>query len=285
VTIFYKFAETKSFKFYVRILLMSCLCIAMPGYYMGVGPMIVYQQRNLHDESLVRIDTFLLGKFFPDGQLALAIDRSDKLNPSTTFGKICTEIFQFAYVSYYVWGYFLLGILALQYAYAYYKDQSPLWQEILWTRLKMCMCAWLGTYLINFLVNFLLPAVSPRVYLNDLFVHPLDGFGFAGFLREQVEKEAAGSFGTFPSGHVSVQWVTSFVAFRFVRWYGWLATIGAVLITLATLYLRYHYFIDVLGAIPLICFGIIFGGFFPDVSFEQISAFSKPTEDSRRLLV
>jgi membrane-associated phospholipid phosphatase len=43
---------------------------------------------------------------------------------------------------------------------------------------------------------------------------------------------------------------------------GYSCLVAAVLITFSTLYLRYHYFTDVLGALILIVFGLFFGGIY-----------------------
>jgi len=41
-----------------------------------------------------------------------------------------------------------------------------------------------------------------------------------------------------------------------------------MLITLATVYLRYHYVIDLLGAVPLVVFGMIYGGYLSYLDIE-----------------
>lgn len=44
---------------------------------------------------------------------------------------------------------------------------------------------------------------------------------------------------------------------------------AAVLITFSTLYLRYHYFTDVVFAIPLIVFGLYFGGIYTMTPYKR----------------
>ena len=65
----------------------------------------------------------------------------------------------------------------------------------------------------------------------------------------------------FPSGHAALSWIAAICALRLAPRWGRAATVAAVLITLATLWLRYHYLVDLIAAIPLLLFGLAWGGF------------------------
>jgi membrane-associated phospholipid phosphatase len=255
---------------YVRFLLILCLAVSMPSFFAGTGPIVRENRLVLRDEELLALDRFFLGGFFPDGQLALAVDRSEWVGPTSFLGKLFTEIFQLFYVSYYIWGYGLMGLLSLQY-YMMRREGITDKERLCWIQLKMFMCAWLGTYILNFVINLMVPAVSPRLYIADRFVHPLDGFGPAAMLRNFVYSQAAGSYGTFPSGHTALSWLTALMASYTFPFYGRLATVAAVMITFATVYLRFHYVIDLIGAVPLILFGLLYGGFLPSSVYDRLT--------------
>jgi len=264
----FTFARDEKYRFYLRVALVVALGTAMPAFYTGVGPVVRSRNLPLNDEALLRIDAFLLGKFFPDGQLALAVDQNTFIGPTTIIGRLLTEILQLSYVSYYVWGYFLLLAFLGQYIYAHWKSDK-IGKDKNWNHVKMFLCAWLGTCILNFVINLLVPAVSPRLFIADRFEKPLDGFGLAAIFRRAIYVAGEGSYGTFPSAHTSVSWVTGLVAIKFFFLFGRATLSAAVLITIATVYLRYHYVIDLIGAIPLVIFGLIYGGYVSYSEFES----------------
>eukprot|EP01089_Gocevia_fonbrunei_P019820 TRINITY_DN713_c0_g1_i2.p1 TRINITY_DN713_c0_g1~~TRINITY_DN713_c0_g1_i2.p1 ORF type:complete len:403 (+),score=35.26 TRINITY_DN713_c0_g1_i2:56-1264(+) len=283
-----------SFGTYTRLLLILLLSLCMPAFFAGAGPVVSQNNFSIYDEDLLLWDTFFLGRLFPHGQLALALDQSTLLGPNSFIGKFLTEILQLFYVSYYIWGYSLLGMLMIDYlVVARIRDKNKksasrgtrssnshkLNEK--WTRLKMFICAWLGAYILNFMLNLLVPARSPRVYIADMYTIDLDGFGLAGLLRRSIYSASQGSFGAFPSGHVALSWVTALMAKKLWNNISWISPVltklhsqgcffSAIMITLATLFLRYHYFMDVVCAFPLIVFGLFYGGFWPNSHWEGL---------------
>jgi membrane-associated phospholipid phosphatase len=133
----------------------------------------------------------------------------------------------------------------------------------------MAMAAWLSTYIINFWLNLLIPAVSPRIYIEHKYSGELTGFGIANAFRSLIKSQSKGSYGAFPSGHVASSWIAGFVSVKYFKTYGKISLFSAVMITLATVYLRYHYFVDVIGAIPLVFFGMFYGGYWPEPKIVQ----------------
>lgn len=103
-----------------------------------------------------------------------------------------------------------------------------------------------GFYL-SYLGYFLVPAIGPRFTLDYLQSFPLHGLGFAERLQhllntlENIQRDA------FPSGHTEITLLTMFFAAKYHRKYFYvLLLIGSSLI-FSTVYLRYHYVIDVIG--------------------------------------
>jgi membrane-associated phospholipid phosphatase len=117
-------------------------------------------------------------------------------------------------------------------------------------------------FLLSYLTYLILPSIGPRFTVHDFFSidRDLPGLALTGPIRDLLNKgenilpgmtitQILGvvSRDAFPSGHTDVTLLTIIMAFRFrtrSRW--WIAIIGASLI-FSTVYLRYHYVIDVIG--------------------------------------
>ena len=118
-----------------------------------------------------------------------------------------------------------------------------------------------GFYL-SYVGYFFVPAVGPRFTLHDfqLLNQELPGLWFTNFLRDFIN--AGGSIpngvtdairyvqrDAFPSGHTQLTLTAMYLAFTYklsIRW--GLLIVGSLLI-ISTIYLRYHYGIDVIGGI------------------------------------
>jgi membrane-associated phospholipid phosphatase len=118
-----------------------------------------------------------------------------------------------------------------------------------------------GVYLLTcvfvFFVNTLVPATSPRKYLKDEFTHPLKLSGFGKFLNKKCKDERSAN--SFPSGHVA-EILSIGLAYNAAKnkIAGQLIIFFSVLIAISTLFLRYHYFCDIIMAVFLafLSFGI-----------------------------
>ncbi len=115
-----------------------------------------------------------------------------------------------------------------------------------------------GFYL-SYLGYFIVPALGPRFALADLHTHPLKGLWITTHLQfllnslENVQRDA------FPSGHTAMTLLTMYFAAKFARKYFYvLLVIGSSLI-FATVYLRYHYVIDVIAGFVLAWIVIVTG--------------------------
>lgn len=223
-----------------------------------------YGRGMLHDNLFLALDELLLGWLFPRGQLALYLDNPDSfIGTQSLLGRFITEVLQTMYVSYYIWGNGLLLFLA----YLYFRKKSfvPEGSESLshthqWRRLQLVVCTWVCTFLLNLLLNLLIPAVSPRIFIADEYKTELRGLFLAGALRSAAGAAAANSFTAFPSGHCGLSWITVVIAGAIgFRKYARITYIAGALITLATVWLRYHYFVDVVAAIVLLKWGVFIG--------------------------
>ncbi len=188
----------------------------------------------IYDWELIRIDKFLFGA-----------------NPTKVLAKIAnpllTEILQLAYSSYY----FIPIIIALE---LFKKNENEKADYMLFFIFYGFFLSYLG-YLT-------LPAIGPRFTLHDfkMLGDELPGLFFTDFLREQINA-GEGVFpntlfpmltvqrDAFPSGHTEVTLIALYFAVKFkvqARYY--LIPIGILLI-FATVYLRYHYVVDLIAGV------------------------------------
>jgi len=108
------------------------------------------------------------------------------------------------------------------------------------------------------------PAVGPRWTLHDFFAinHELPGLWFTESIRaalnagENVKEgmtllqaRAAVTRDAFPSGHVDLTVITTLLAFKYNARVRWFLLVICLSMIFATVYLRYHYVIDVIGGL------------------------------------
>ncbi|XP_049848583.1 PA-phosphatase related-family protein DDB_G0268928-like isoform X5 [Schistocerca gregaria] len=234
------------FSIVYNLILVFSLAVTILPFFLAVSDAVTYTNRKLVDAQLLSIDRFLLGWLYPEGQLSLALDSSKYFNTSTTIGKYYVEIFVLCYLSYYFWGYAALIILVRRYVVSW-RARRSVDTTISLAYIRLYVCAWLCAYYLTFTINYIFPARSPRLYLKDKYKYPLGGTAVTRFLVRITSDNM--SFGSFPSGHVAETLVVGIFTSRLNRTLGILIMTFALLIMLSTQVLRYHYFVDILGAL------------------------------------
>jgi len=108
----------------------------------------------------------------------------------------------------------------------------------------------LGFY-ISYATYFLVPAIGPRFTLDHLQINPVTGLWLTqpvidtlNFL-EDIQRDA------FPSGHTEMTLLTMIYAWKFSKKYFLILSIIGTSLIVSTVFLRYHYVIDVLAGILL----------------------------------
>lgn len=192
----------------------------------------------LADDALIAIDRALFGG-----------------NPIDWFGSIAspwlTEIAQVAYTLFY-------ALVVAVGAELYLRRSEADFQRFSFA----CACVFLGSYVGYFLV----PAVGPRFTLYDfssierdlpglLLTTPLRAFVDAGGMVP-VGVPRAMALGlahrdVFPSGHTMMTLVSIWWSWRMRLSVRWPVTVVGALLVFATMYLRYHYVIDVMAGAAL----------------------------------
>jgi membrane-associated phospholipid phosphatase len=143
----------------------------------------------------------------------------------------------------------------LQWVYTFFVPAVLLVPFILWQRRQYAdfqYCAFLVVigYLTSYLGYILLPARGPRFELKELEHMPLHGLWLFQGMQATLDRLESVAYDAFPSGHTELTvlaWWSSLTLSK--RWFG--TYFGYTLtIIFATVYLRYHYTVDVFaGAI------------------------------------
>ena len=167
---------------------------------------------------------------------------------------ILTEIFQIAYFSYYIL-FLMLGIELYRRSTIDEFDQAA-------------FLVVYGFYL-SYLGYFLLPAVGPRFTLHNFYTldQELPGLFFTAPMRNFINAgESISSTlpnvvqfvqrDVFPSGHTQLSLIVVYLGHHYRLKTRWIMTVLAGLLIVGTIYLRYHYFIDLVGGVLFFLFTI-----------------------------
>ncbi len=167
---------------------------------------------------------------------------------------ILTEIFQIAYFSYYI----LFLMLGIELYRRYSIDEFD----------HGAFLVVYGFYL-SYLGYFLLPAVGPRFTLHNFYTleQELPGLFFTAPMRnfinagESISSTLPNAIqfvqrDVFPSGHTQLTLIVAYLAHHYHLKTRWIMTVLATLLIIATVYLRYHYVIDLIGGAIFFLFTI-----------------------------
>jgi membrane-associated phospholipid phosphatase len=183
--------------------------------YESLGDLIQYLQPDV-DTSLIRIDFFIFG-----------------VDPTIWMQQWIvpwfTEVMSLAYVSYY----FIPVIFVLV---LYLKNRGP-------GLVESVFILTFGYY-ISFIGYILFPAVGPRYAMDHLYSVPLEGSLVTDLVRDVLNAIEHNKRDCMPSGHTQIVLMVLFLAYRYKRalFYIFLPVICGLI--LSTVYLRYHYVID-----------------------------------------
>ena len=116
-------------------------------------------------------------------------------------------------------------------------------------------------FFIAYVGYFAAPAMGAGYYLDRMGVaDPGAGAVAMAPLKDAVSAaEGAEAHDTYPSGHVLVAVVTLWYVVRHRLWLGWIAAPQALGVIFSTLYLRYHYLVDVIAGVLLGAAAIFLG--------------------------
>jgi len=106
-------------------------------------------------------------------------------------------------------------------------------------------------YYASYLGYFTVPALGPRFTLDHLQNVPLSGLWLTDILRDTLNRLESIQRDAFPSGHTVITLLTMWFAWKFSKTYFWILMVIGTSLVFSTVYLRYHYVIDVLAGFVL----------------------------------
>ncbi len=194
--------------------------------YESLGNLIQYLQPDI-DPLLLEIDLFLFGV-----EPTLWIQR--------WIVPWFTDILSLAYFSYYFIPVALIAVL-------YLKDRMAEFDRAIFVLAF--------GYYISFVGYILFPAVGPRYALTDLYSVPIQGSFITDFVRDTLNALEHNKRDCMPSGHTQIVLMVLFLAYRYEKLLFYLFFPVICLLILSTVYLRYHYVIDLLvgGGLAIGC--------------------------------
>lgn len=143
-----------------------------------------------------------------------------------------TELLQIVYASFYFLPFTLCLLL-------YIKERKVEFHIVASTIM-------LGFYL-SYIGYYIFPAIGPRFTLTHLQTQSLEGLLLFNFVHHGLAYLEGVTRDCFPSGHTLVSILTVLLAIRFHKKFSVVATVWALLLIISTVYLRYHYVIDVIA--------------------------------------
>ena len=107
------------------------------------------------------------------------------------------------------------------------------------------------TFLISYLGYVLVPARGPRFMDYVAHYQPLQGLWTFHYLQKLLDSMEGLQYDCFPSGHVAVVLVGAYLARKISKTFFYGFAVFAACISFSTMYLRYHYVIDVIAGTAL----------------------------------
>jgi len=198
--------------------------------YENLHDMVHLINPNDFDQILLRLDELIFG-----------IQPTIYLERFTT--PFLSEFFYFSYMTYFFYPVLSLGVL-------YYQNREKAFRDLI---IVIVLTLYIG-----FLGYLMVPAVGPQYTLADRYSTDIQGYAL-GSIQEGIDQLFRVPRDCFPSLHFSLSAVILFMAFRQNRWLFWLYLPFVICLWISTVFLRYHYVVDLIGGIPLIFFVLWIG--------------------------
>jgi membrane-associated phospholipid phosphatase len=198
------------------------ICIAL--IFNSLGDIIPFVRQRYYDDVLIRID-YLLFAVHP----TVWMERFQNA--------VLTAVLQVAYISYYAMP-IVLG------ASLYFKDKRVEFEAAVFA---IVLCFYL-----SYLGYMLFPALGPRFALTHLQTTELQAGPMTLWIQRSLNALEHNKTDAFPSGHTAVALVSLFLAWKYRQKALFRVLVPAVsALIVSTVYLRYHYVIDVIAGVLL----------------------------------
>jgi len=107
-----------------------------------------------------------------------------------------------------------------------------------------------GFYL-SYIGYFMVPAIGPRFTLDHLQSFPVTGLWLTDSIRHTLDTLENIQRDAFPSGHTEMTVLTMYYAYFYSKKYFYVLLVIGTSLVFSTVYLRYHYVVDVIAGIVL----------------------------------
>jgi membrane-associated phospholipid phosphatase len=142
----------------------------------------------------------------------------------------------------------LTDLLALAYAAYYFIPVVLICILYFWGQLEefsLTICTLLLGYYLSFVGYIIMPTIGPRFTLASLYNVPLQGGVISESLIHILNAIEGNKLDCFPSGHTQMVLISLWFAFRYRRPLFWIYLPIGIALIFSTVYLRYHYVIDI----------------------------------------
>jgi membrane-associated phospholipid phosphatase len=198
--------------------------VAVLMIFNSLGDLIPFIRQHYYDDVLIRID-YLLFAAHPTVWL-------ERVNNAWL-----TALFQIAYISYYFMPISLGTVLLI-------RDKQD--------EFEAAVFAILLCFYLSYIGYMLFPAVGPRFTLNHLQTTDLHAGPLTQWIQQTLNSLEHNKTDAFPSGHTAVALVSLYYAGKFRERVLFRVLVPAVsALIISTVYLRYHYVVDVIAGILL----------------------------------
>jgi membrane-associated phospholipid phosphatase len=196
--------------------------VLIPIIFQSLGAIIAAVNPGWRDRWLMEIDQALLGE-----HLAVWLEK-------LAWGPL-RDVLYLAYASFYLFG----PVVGLW-----------LWQRSAELSRRFIFTVTL-TFFISYVGYFIVPARGPRVVLSEGQMPGPERTGIARAISTRLDELEHTKQDAFPSGHTMVAAVCVYYAFRHARRLFVVLLPVGLLLVISTVYIRYHYVVDVLAGLVL----------------------------------
>jgi membrane-associated phospholipid phosphatase len=154
------------------------------------------------------------------------------------------DISAVAYASYYIIPVTLIVIL-----YFWGKEEE----------FTVTTCTLLLGYYLSYAGYIAMPTIGPRFTLQSLYSVPLHGSGIAESIINILNALEGNKQNCFPSGHTQMTLISLWFAFVYRRPLFWVYLPICTVLIFATVYLRYHYVIDLAAGVAFVGITLLLG--------------------------
>jgi membrane-associated phospholipid phosphatase len=126
---------------------------------------------------------------------------------------------------------------------------SLLWANRRYKEFRYCAFLIALGFVVTYVGYLIVPARGPRYLLDSLQHQPLEGRWFFHWMRATLDRIESVHYDCFPSGHTELTILAWWSSRQISKRLGWVYFVYTLCIIFATVYLRYHYTIDLAAGV------------------------------------